>query len=114
MSAVYVSNLTINVGADFNETFTLESYDSGSFLNLTNYEVKSHMKKWYGSSLFIEFTTRIEFPPTSGRVTVFLSGEETQDIKPGRYIYDVLLIDIYGIKSRVVEGSVLVREGATK
>lgn len=114
MAAVYVNNLIINAGADFNETFTLESYDSNSFLNLTNYEVTSQMRKWYGSSISIPFVTRIEFPPTSGRLTIFLPAEETQNIKPGRYVYDVLLTDIYGIKTRVIEGSAIVREGVTK
>lgn len=114
MSAVYVNNLTINSGADFSETFTLESSDSGSFLDLTNYQVSSQMRKWHGSSNFFSFITRIEFPATSGRLTIFLPGEETQNIKPGRYVYDVLLTDIYGVKSRVIEGSVLVREGVTK
>ena len=114
MSAVYVNNLTINAGADFNETFTFESSPSGSPLNLTNYTVASNMRKWYGSQTSIPFVTRIEYPPTSGRVTIFLPGEDSQNIKPGRYVYDVLLTDSFGIKTRVVEGSILVREGVTR
>tara|TARA_B110000503_G_C6932532_1_gene323416 strand:- start:34 stop:378 length:345 start_codon:yes stop_codon:yes gene_type:complete len=114
MAAVYVSNLIINAGADFNETFTLESYESNSYLNLENYEVISQMRKWYGSVNVIPFITRIDFPPSSGRITIFLSAEESQDLKPGRYVYDVLLTDTYGVKTRVVEGSILVREGVTR
>jgi len=38
----------------------------------------------------------------------------TKRIKAGRYIYDVVLTDNNGLKERVVEGSVLVREGATR
>jgi hypothetical protein len=114
MAAVYVNNLTINAGSDFNETFTLESSISNSPLNLTNYQASSKMRKWYNSKTAISFETRIDFPPTSGRLTIFLPGEDSQDISPGRYVYDVLLTDIYGIKSRVIEGSVLVREGVTR
>lgn len=114
MASVYVNNLIINAGADFSETFTLGSYDSNVSLNLTNYNATSQMRKWHGSSNYIPFITRIEFPPTSGRVTIFLPAEETEIIKPGRYVYDVLLTDIFGVKSRVIEGTVLVREGVTR
>ena len=38
----------------------------------------------------------------------------TAGIKAGRYIYDVLVTDSSGLKTRIVEGSALVREGATR
>jgi len=43
-----------------------------------------------------------------------MTDEITKRIKSGRYIYDVILTDVDGLKERVVEGSVLVRESATK
>jgi hypothetical protein len=47
-------------------------------------------------------------------VRIALTDTITRRIKPGRYIYDIILTDANGLKERVVEGSVLVREGATK
>jgi len=114
MAAVYVNNIVINSGYDFSQTFTLEETESNSFLNLTDYQVDSQMRKWSGSSTAITFTTFIEFPPTSGRLNIYLSADETKNIKPGRYVYDVLITDSFGQKNKVIEGMVLVREGVTR
>lgn len=110
MSAVYVNNLTINAGADFSQTFVLEQFDN-SELDLSNYQVKSQLRKWYGSSSFIEFSTSIF---SGGRIIITLTSEQTKNIEPGRYVYDVLITDPLSVTSRVVEGMVFVSGGVTK
>jgi len=114
MAAVYVNNLVIDAGSNFSQTFTLEQSESNSFLNLTGYQVDSQMRKWSGSSNAIIFTTSVEFPPTSGKINLSLTSEQTKNIKPGRYVYDVLITDSSEIKNKVIEGMVLVREGVTR
>jgi hypothetical protein len=113
MAAVYVNNLVINSGSDFSQSFTLEGTNNSPF-NLTGYEVDAQMRKWSGSSTAITFTTSIELPSTSGRILISLSSENTVNIRPGRYVYDVMIADSFGIKNRVIEGMVLVREGVTR
>jgi hypothetical protein len=113
MAAVYVNNLVINSGSDFSQSFALEGINN-SPLNLTGYQVNAQMRKWAGSSTSITFTTSIEFPSTVGKILISLSSEETLDIKPGRYVYDVLITDSFGQKNKVIEGMVLVREGVTR
>ncbi|MGA1048325.1 MAG: hypothetical protein ACO3UU_09955 [Minisyncoccia bacterium] len=113
MAAVYVNNLVINSGSDFSQSFNLEGSDN-SPLNLTGYQVDAQMRKWSGSSVAITFTTTIELPSTQGKILISLSSEDTTNIKPGRYIYDVVITDSLGIKNRVIEGMVLVREGVTR
>lgn len=114
MSAVYVTNLTVNTGADFDQTFTLESSQSNSTLNLTGYTAQAQMRKHSGSSSYISFTTSI--PNASfGKIRLYLTGAETLTIKPGRYVYDVVITNgTSGAKTRVIEGMVLVREGVTR
>ena len=113
MAAVYVNNLVINSGSDFSQSFTLEGINNSPF-NLTGYEVDAQMRKWSGSSTAITFTTSIELPSTSGRILISLSSAATVNIRPGRYVYDVIITDSFGIKNRVIEGMVLVREGVTR
>lgn len=113
MAAVYVNNLVINSGSNFSQSFNLEGSDN-SPLNLTGYQVDAQMRKWSGSSVAITFTTTIELPSTQGKILISLSSEDTTNIKPGRYIYDVVITDSLGIKNRVIEGMVLVREGVTR
>ena len=95
MSAVYVSNLIINTGATFSQSFDLLNND-GSGPSKT------------------DFTVSFEDPRTDGKIKISLTSTQTAAIsKPGRYVYDIL-IDSGTVKTRVIEGSVLVREGVTK
>jgi hypothetical protein len=114
MAAVYVTNLVINSGADFSQSFTLEGTDSNSALNLTGYDVNAQFRKWSGSSTSVSFGTTITSPPTSGQIYLTLSAQDTLPLKAGRYVYDIVVSDNYGVKTRVVEGMVLVREGVTR
>lgn len=113
MAAVYVNNIVINAGANFSQTFTLESGVDNSALDLTGYTVSAQMRKYAGSSTATTFTTNIVSPATSGRLSISLNATQTTDLKPGRYVYDIV-ISQSSVKTRVVEGMVLVREGVTR
>jgi hypothetical protein len=113
MAAVYVNNLVINAGSDFSQTFNLETSDTNSALDLTGYTATAQMRKYAGSSTATDFTTSISTPSNLGKIIVSLSSAQTTNLKPGRYVYDVV-ITRNSIKSRVIEGMVLVREGVTR
>jgi hypothetical protein len=114
MAAVYVNNLIVNAGTDFKQSFTLEGSTSNSPLNLTGYSLSSQMRKWSGSSTSVSFAATVTNPPTSGQIIISLTSEQTNNIKPGRYIYDVVIVANDQVKIRVIEGMVLVREGVTR
>jgi hypothetical protein len=116
MAAVYVSNLIINIGSDFSQSFTLEGTDSNSPFDLTNFTAESKMRKWSGSAAFTSFSVTIIQPASLGRIVLNLSSAVTSSLKPGRYIYDVVITDNnsnVATKNRVIEGMVIVRDGAT-
>jgi hypothetical protein len=114
MAAVYVTNLVINSGSDFSQSFNLEGTANNSPLNLTGYSIESQVRKWSGSSSSVSFASTISNPPTLGKIILALSSETTLLLKPGRYVYDIVITDSFGTKNRVVEGMVLVREGVTR
>lgn len=114
MAAVYVNNLIVNSGADFNQYFTLEGSNANTSYDLTGYTVAAQMRKWAGSSTAIAFTATIESPSNLGKIELSLTAAQTTNLKPGRYVYDVVITDQYGIKYRVIEGMVLVTEGVTR
>lgn len=112
--AVYVSNLVINSGTDFEQSFNLESASENSALNLNNYTVFSQMRKHPGSSSYVSFTTEVT-NASSGEIKIKLTSTQSSSLKPGRYVYDVVIQNnASNIKTRVVEGMVLVREGVTR
>ena len=113
MSAVYVSNLIINTGATFSQSFDLLNSESSGPLDLNGFTVASQFRKHAGSSTKTDFTTAIT-DAANGQISISLTSTQTAAIsKPGRYVYDVV-IDSGSVKTRVIEGSVLVREGVTK
>ena len=111
--AVYVSNLTVNTGTTFCQIFTLESASTNSATDLTGFTASAQMRKHPGASSATDFTTSI-INATGGKVRVGLTTSETASLKPGRFMYDILIKDTSGEVTRVVEGAVLVREGVTR
>ena len=118
--AVYVANLVVNTDTDFSQTFTFDDADTNSTLDLTGYTVTASMRKWPGAadtlngvSQVTDFTTTI-LSVSGGRIELKLTDTQTANLKPGRHVYDIVVTDGSGNKTRVVEGSVLVRQGVTR
>ena len=113
MSAVYVSNLIINAGSTFSQTFDLVQSDDSGPLDLNGFTVTSQFRKHAGSSSKTDFTTTIS-DADNGKIIISLTAAQSSVPKPGRYIYDIIIENAANEKTRVVEGSVLVREGVTR
>ena len=48
--SVYVTNIIINTGTTFSQSFTLENVNTNSVIDLSNYTIKSEMRKHPGSN----------------------------------------------------------------
>lgn len=109
---VFVSNLFIYTNTNFEQTFVLGN-DDNSLLNLTGYSAISKIKRHSMSNTEISFS--ILFPDLlGGRLKLSLSPQQTGSLRPGKYYYDIVLIDQYGTKTRVVEGDVFVKNAVTR
>jgi hypothetical protein len=110
--AAYVSNIVVDVGANFDQSFNLET-SANAPLNLTGYTGAAKLKKSAATSkTAADFV--VSFPdPLQGQLKISLASSITSALKPGRYVYDVLLTDTSSMKSRVVEGSAIVTAGIT-
>ena len=113
MAAVYVSNLVINAGSDFSQTFELVESDDSGPLDLTNFTVSAQFRKHAGSSSKNDFTTAVS-DAAQGKILISLSAAASSVPKPGRNVYDIVITDSGNVKTRVIEGSVLLREGVTR
>lgn len=107
--SVYVRNLVVEIGMDFSED--LELYQSGgNVINLTNFTGYSHLRKNPESSshvsIGVSFTDR-----TNGAIRLSLGSTITSNLKPGRYVYDLMLIRPNTSRTIALEGNVLVRAG---
>ena len=86
---------------------------AGVAVNLTSFTANSSMRKSYYSSTANNFTATVT-GNSNGQITLTMTAAETANLTPGRYVYDLLITDSGGIKSRVIEGIVSVLPGATR
>lgn len=110
--AIYVANLSVNQGANFYQTFNLSNSIGDSSFDLTGYSIDARMKKHAAAVGFTSFTSTVE-NTSNGTISLSLTSAQTAALKPGRYVYDIVITSSGGFKSRAIEGNVLVREGVT-
>ena len=104
---VYVANIVINGGADFNQTYDLADQNTGSAKDLTNHAVSSQMRKHAAAVGVTTFTTTI-VNPSGGQVRIGLTTTQTAALKPGRYVYDLMLTAPDNSMTRIIQGMALV------
>lgn len=110
--AVYVSNIVIEQGFDFDTSFELEDTKTNAPLDLNLSSVESKLRKHYESTTSVSFASTVT-NPNGGVVSISLNANQTVNLKPGRYVYDVKVTK-GGKVFKVVEGAALVRAGVTR
>ena len=109
MSAVYVHNITIDRGTDYEQEYNMFEV-GGKIVDLTNHTAIAQIRKHRGSltstSFIVGFPDRVK-----GKVKLTIPSYVTAALKPGRYIYDILFTKPGGTKEIVLEGTVRVRQG---
>jgi hypothetical protein len=110
--AVYVSNIVIEQGYDFDTSFQLEDTRTNSFLDLSNASAEAQLRKHYGASDSVSFTSLV-VTPELGVISISLTASQTINLKPGRYVFDLKLTNS-GKEYKAVEGAALVRAGVTR
>ena len=106
------SDITIDQGSTY--IGRIPVVDSNKLpVDLTAYEARGQIRRSYTSINAVSFNTLID-DPESGVVTISLSPQETADMRPGRYVFDV---EIYTADEsdviRISEGQVEVTPRAT-
>lgn len=110
--AVYVHNLTIDQGSDFDFFFDVEGTETNAPKSLVGYAASAQLRKSYGSSTKVAFAATVT-NPEGGTVRISLGSSVTSGIRAGRYVYDVYINGL-GENVRIVEGTALVRAGVTR
>jgi len=107
-----LSNIYIDQGSDFQTVISLTDSNSDA-LNLTGYTALAQIRKTHGSST-IAATFGTTLTTNTGQVTLTLTDTVTAAMGSGRYVYDVLLTDGSGDKTRVLEGQAILTPGVSR
>lgn len=109
--SVATLNFTIDQGTDHEINLTINGED-GAPLSLIGYTGESFVRKHYSSVDYVPFevgfVNRLE-----GQISLTMPREDTALLKEGRYVYDVVLLSPNNIKTRVIQGNILVNPGVT-
>lgn len=105
--------LNLDQGTTFETTLSLTN-DDATTINVTNYSFNSQIRKsFYSSNAVANITVSIVDAP-NGNVKLAMTPANTANIKAGRYLYDVLMTDSTGVKTRVIEGIITVTPRVTR
>jgi hypothetical protein len=108
-----ISNIFIDQDADFTTTVTVND-SGGTALNLSGYTALAMIRKTYQSTSATTFTSTFANPRTSGQITISLTDTQTAALEAGRYVYDMVITDALGVKTRVVEGIATVNPSVSR
>ena len=104
--------LLIEQGATFSTTVNVED-TAGSAVNLYSYTASSRMSKSYYSTSNTIITSTVT-GNANGEITLSMTAANTANLTPGRSVFDLLITNTStGIKTRVVEGIIVVSPGVT-
>jgi hypothetical protein len=105
--------LNLDQGTTFETTLSLTN-DDATTINVTNYTFTSQIRKsFYSSNASANITVSIVDAP-NGNVKLAMTPANTANIKAGRYLYDVLMTDSTGVKTRVIEGIITITPRVTR
>ena len=104
------SNLFIDQGSNFNTTIDLSDTPG---LSLTNYTAAGKIAKSYDGTVKATFSATVD--SNSKVVSISLTAAQTAAIKPGRYVYDIIIVspDSPAVVTRILEGQIDVTPGVT-
>jgi hypothetical protein len=105
------ANITIDQGTTFSTSISLTD-ENGDPIDLTGFTGRSQLRKHYTSSNSQSFTVSLN--SSEGTVGLTLTANQTSNLVPGRYVYDVEVVSAANVVSRIVEGIVTVTPEVTR
>lgn len=110
--AAYVE-ITIEQGANLSSTVTVND-GQGDALNLSTYSASSQLRKSYYSSSANTLAATIT-GNANGEITLSMTASNTSLLTPGRYVYDLIIINsVDNSVTRVVEGTAVILPSVTR
>lgn len=105
-------NITIEAGADFNDlSFTILDEDE-NVIDLTGATVRSHLREFPESNEYLPFTC--EHNGEGGKVTLYMSAEDTAKIGYTKGVYDVFIQYANDAVEKILQGDVYVIPAVTR
>ena len=106
------TELLIEQGATFSTTVNVED-TAGAVINLFGYSASSQMRKSFYATSNTIITSTIT-GNANGEITLSMTAANTANLAPGRQVFDLLITSPTSVKTRVVEGIIVISPGVTQ
>lgn len=106
-------NIYIDQGVDFVTSLELET-DDGEEYDITDNQFFSHVRKTYSSSNAIEMETNVVNGDSTNIIVLTIPAGLTENLKPGKYQYDVIMVYPSTKKTKILEGLLFINETTTR
>ena len=103
------TELLLYAGTTFCQTFTITDTNNIA-INLSNYDIFGRMAKSQYSENYIPLTIEI-VNYSEGIIKVSLESDITANIFPGRYNFEIVIVDSYGSVTKIISGVIDVIAG---
>lgn len=107
------AELTVDQGSTFESTIDLVT-DDGAVINVAGYVFTGQIRKSYYSTNPTANLTLTIVDAANGNVKVSMSAATTANIKAGRYLYDIKMVDTSSSVTRLVEGIITITPQVTR
>jgi hypothetical protein len=103
-------NITVSQNADFTRAFQLKQ--SNVVVDLTGSSFEAKIKKNYNETASTSFTASVT-NATAGLWEITLTDTQTAALAPGDQVYDVIMTDSAGVKTRLLQGKAYISPGVS-
>jgi hypothetical protein len=106
--------LYMDQGGSFVNTIELQDDATNARINIADYYFSSQMRRSYNSANASANLVCTIIDAVNGVVALSMTAANTSNLKAGKYVFDVKMIDDNNIKTRIVEGVIVVNPSVTR
>jgi hypothetical protein len=107
------ANLYVDQGVDFLVSLDLET-DEGEDFAISTQQFFCQIRKMYSTTVQFEANLEITVNGDTNAVNLGFNPEDTADMKPGKYQYDLLMVETGGKITKILEGLLFVLPTITR
>jgi hypothetical protein len=97
------TNIYVDQGTDFSTSIELFDSVENSF-NVTGKTFYGGVRKVYSTTKLFDFDIEIANTAPTNDITLTISADKTAEVTPGKYQYDIVMIDANNAKTKILEG----------
>lgn len=106
--------LYIDKGTDYTKTISLTDESSNTAINVSGYTVRGQLRRSYYSQNISANLICTIYDGANGKINLTLQPANTQNLKPGRYVFDVLTVDTNNQTEKPITGLINLSPGVTE